>query len=108
MINFRRHDSNKYQTKAFVICNHKSDQNRSATHVFKNKHTSGLIDVLLATKGGFPLLRNFYVCTHVHFTRVNKIETMYGMSLVNVKVDTPSTFTFTRSLSYIASISFCA
>ena len=74
----------------------------------KAKHTSGLIDVLLATKGGFPLLRNFYVCTHVHFTRVNKIETMYGMSLVNVKVDPPSTFTFTRSLSYIASISFCA
>ena len=32
-----KHDSNKYQTKAFVICNHKSDQNRSATHVFKNK-----------------------------------------------------------------------
>ena len=28
-------DSNKYQTKAFVICDHKSDQTRSATHVNK-------------------------------------------------------------------------
>ena len=30
-----KHDSNKYQTKAFVICDHKSDQTRSATHVNK-------------------------------------------------------------------------
>ena len=35
MINLRRHDSNKYQTKAFVICDHKSHQTRSATHVNK-------------------------------------------------------------------------
>ena len=26
--------------------------------------------------GGFPQARNFYVSTHVNFTRVNKIEAM--------------------------------
>ena len=26
--------------------------------------------------GGFPQSRNFYVSTHVNFTRVNKIEAM--------------------------------
>jgi len=31
---------------------------------------------------------------------------MYGMSLVYVKVEPRSTFTFTRGLSYIAYISF--
>ena len=30
-----KHDSNKYQTKAFVICDHKSDQTRSVTHINK-------------------------------------------------------------------------
>ena len=25
-------------------------------------------------KGGFPLLRNFYVRTHVNFTRVNEMK----------------------------------
>ena len=30
-----KHDSNKYQSKAFVLCGHKSDQTRSATHVNK-------------------------------------------------------------------------
>ena len=35
LINLHKHDSNKYQTKAFVICDHKSDQTRSATHVNK-------------------------------------------------------------------------
>ena len=30
-----KHDSNKYQTKAFVICDHKSDQTRSAAYVNK-------------------------------------------------------------------------
>ena len=35
---------------------------------------------------GFPLSRIFSVrFTHVNFTRVNKIETMYGRSLVSVK-----------------------
>ena len=41
--------------------------------------------------------------SHVNFTRVNKIETRYGRSRVNVKVEPRSTFTFTRGLSYIAS-----
>ena len=27
-----KHDSNKYQSKAFVICDHKSDESRSMTH----------------------------------------------------------------------------
>ena len=44
--------------------------------------------------------------TQVNFTRVNKIETMYGRSRVNEKVELRSTLTFPRGLSYIASISF--
>ena len=63
-------------------------------------------DTQASGKGGFPLSRNFYVLTHVIFTRVNKIGTMYGRSRVNVKVEPRSTFTFPRRLSYIASISF--
>ena len=39
-------------------------------------------------------------------TRVNKIETMYGMALEYVKDEPRSTFMFTRGRSYIASISF--
>ena len=57
-------------------------------------------------KGGFPLLRNLYVSTHVNFMRVNKIKAMYGRSRVNVKVEPRSTFTLTRGVSYIAYISF--
>ena len=57
-------------------------------------------------KGGFPLLRNFYVSTHVNFTRVNKIKAMYGRSRVNVKVEPRSIFTLTRGVSYIAYIQF--
>ena len=57
-------------------------------------------------KGGFPLLRNFYVSTHVNFMRVNKIKAMYGRSRVNVKVEPRSTFTLTCGVSYIAYISF--
>ena len=38
------------------------------------------------SKGGFPLSCNFHVRTHVNFTRVNKIEAMFGKSGVNVKV----------------------
>ena len=49
---------------------------------------------------------NFYTRTHVNFTRVKKIEAMYGRSRVRVKVERGLTFTFTRGLSYIASISF--
>ena len=52
------------------------------------------------------LSRNFYAPTHVNFTRVNKIEAMYGRSRVSMKVERGLTFTFTRGLSYIASISF--
>ena len=44
--------------------------------------------------------------SHLNFTRVNKIETMYGRSRGNVKVEPRSTFTFTRGLLYIASSSF--
>ena len=35
MINLRRHDSNKYHTKAFVICDLKSGLTRSVTHINK-------------------------------------------------------------------------
>ena len=50
---------------------------------------------------------NFYVRTHVNFARVTKIETMYGRSRVNVIVEPRAlNLTFTRSLSYIVSISF--
>ena len=52
------------------------------------------------------LTRNFYVYAHVHFTSVNKIEVMHGMSRVKVKGEPPSTFTFARGLSNIASILF--
>ena len=45
---------------------------------------------------------NFYVSTHVDFTRVHKIEAMYRRSRVNVKVGPRSFFTFARGLSYIA------
>ena len=40
-----------------------------------------------ASKGWFPLSRNFQVPTQVNVTRVNKIEAMYGTSRVNVKVE---------------------
>ena len=38
-------------------------------------------------KDRFPLSRIFHISTHVNFTRVNKIEAMYGRSRVNVKVE---------------------
>ena len=38
-----KHDSNEYQTKAFVVCDHKSDQTRSTTH--RKQNIPGLIDV---------------------------------------------------------------
>ena len=49
----------------------------------------------ISIRGGFPLLCNFYLRTHVNFTRVNKIRAMYGKLHVNVKVEPSSTFTFT-------------
>ena len=51
------------------------------------------------TEGGFPLSRNFHVRMHVNFTRVNKVEAMYGRSSVKVKVEPLSNFSFTRGLS---------
>ena len=47
-----------------------------------------------------------YVRTHVNFTRVNEIDTVYGSWRVNVKIEPRSTFTFTRGLSYMISFSF--
>ena len=41
----------------------------------------------------------FFWRAHVHFTRVNEMETVKGMSLVYVKVEPPSTFTFTCDFS---------
>ena len=62
--------------------------------------TNGKADLLIAnlsfSNSGLPLSRNFYVLTHLKFTRSNKVEAMYG-----------STFTFTRDTSYIASF-ICA
>ena len=55
------------------------------------------------------MVRFFKVTTSVpvkvdFHCRVNKIEAMYGLSRVSVKVERGSTFTLTRGLSYIASI----
>ena len=44
--------------------------------------------------------------THGNFTRVSKIEAVLERPRVKVKVELRSTFTFTRDLPYIASISF--
>ena len=57
-------------------------------------------------KGGFPLSRHFVVRTHVSFTRVDKLKTLYGRSRVYIKLEPRLTFTSTRGLSYIASILF--
>ena len=61
-------------------------------------------NVMNASKGGFPLSRNFQVRTQVNSTRVNKIEAV--TSHVNVKVEPRSSLTFTCDLLYIASILF--
>ena len=58
-------------------------------------------DQQFKTEGGFPLSRNFSVRT-----RVKKIEAMYERPRIHVKVEPRSTLTFTRGLSYIASILF--
>ena len=42
----------------------------------------------------------------VILTSVNRIETMYGRPRVNVKEGPRSTYTLTRGLSYIGSVSF--
>ena len=69
--------------------------------VFEGLLTNEPRNFLKGPKGGFPLSRDFYVRT-----RVNKIQTMYERSRVSVKVEQGSTFTFTRDLPYIVSISF--
>ena len=69
--------------------------------VFGGVSTNEPRSFLKGPKGGFPLSRDFYVRT-----RVNKIETVYERSRVSVKVEQGSTFTFTRDLPYIVSISF--
>ena len=46
-----------------------------------------------------------HVMVFVH-THVNKIEAMYKVSRVNVKVEQCSTFTFTRDLLYMTSVLF--
>ena len=40
------------------------------------------------------------LCTYVNFTRVNKMEAMYGISRVNVKVERDTTFACTRDLPH--------
>ena len=54
-------------------------------------------------KGGFPLMPSFQVLTRVKFTCVNKIEAMYEVLCVNVKVNRGSAFLFASDTSYIAS-----
>ena len=56
-------------------------------------------------QGGFPLSHNFSVRLHVNFTRVNKIETMYGRSRVNVQVE-PRSLACTQTLFYFSFRSF--
>ena len=74
--------------------------------VFEGLLTNEPRSFLKGPKGGFPLSRDFYVRTHVNFTRVNKRETMYERSRVSVNVEQGSTFMFTRDLPYIVSSSF--
>ena len=76
-------------------------------HSDLSKEGDTILPIGRKIKGGFPLLRNFHMRTHVNFTGFtceNKIETMYERSRVNVKVERGSTFTFTRDFSYIVSI----
>ena len=55
-------------------------------------------------KGGFPLSRYFYVRMHLNCTRISKIGAMYELSRVNVNLSEVPLSTFTRNLSYIASV----
>ena len=48
----------------------------------------------------------FYLLSCVKFVCVNKIETMYKRSRVNLKVKTRSPFMLSRNTSYIASVLF--
>jgi len=62
---------------------------------------------IISFKGLFRYTNSWYTLWLVSFFMcVSEIETMYGRSRVNIKVEPRSTFAFTRGLSYIASISF--
>ena len=73
-------------------------QSLRTTVLFTGEHEIKLQSTL--SKGGFPLSRIFSARAHVHFTRVNEMETVKGMSRVYVKVEPPSTFTFTCDFSH--------
>ena len=62
---------------------------------------SSLVSEVGKARGGFPLTRNLHVRTHANFTRVNKIEAMYGKSRVNVKVERGLTFFLARPCLFI-------
>ena len=57
--------------------------------------------ITVHVQGRFPLSRNFYVCTSVKLTCVNKTEAMYGRSRTNVKAELRPTFMFSRVLYFI-------
>ena len=88
------------KTRIYVYVEKKKVRHFSG-FVFEGLLTNEPRSFLKGPKGGFPLSRDFYVRT-----RVNKIQTMYERSRVSVKVEQGSTFTFTRDLPYIVSISF--
>ena len=89
------------KTRIYVYVEKKKKVRYFSGFVFEGLLTNEPRSFLKGPKGGFPLSRDFYVRT-----RVNKIETMYERSRVSVKVEQGSTFTFTRDLPYIVSISF--
>ena len=75
-----KHDSNKYQSKAFVICDHKSDETRSVTHVnkaprqFTHKRSFSKLWGLRARVSFFPLplpRHSFFFCSLPSF--LNKL-----------------------------------
>ena len=57
--------------------------------------------ITVHVQGRFPLSRNFYVCTSVKLTFVNKTEAMYGRLRTNVKAELRPTFVFSRPLFYL-------
>ena len=57
--------------------------------------------ITVHVQGRFPLSRNFYVCTSVKLTCVNKTEAMYGRSRTNVKAELRPTSMFSRVLYFI-------
>ena len=73
----------------------------------ETEERKGCETCIISLKGVFRYTNSWYTLWLVSiFTCVSEIETMYGRSRVNVKVEPRSTFAFTRGLSYIASISF--